>query len=429
MHNKKEREVFISKRINKFFKRLGPGFITGAADDDPSGIATYAQTGTLFGYQQLWTALFSLPFMIVVQEICARIGLVTGKGIAGVLRHHYSRSILLLSVFALFIVNTINIGTDLGAMAASAELIFHIPFPVLLVLLVTFSLFLEIFISYKTYAKYLKYLALTLLAYVAVIFFVAQDWTTIMRSAIVPGITFSKEYLMNIVAILGTTISPYLFFWNANEEVEEEVVYHKIRAMDIGKPVVRPSDIRHLKSDTAFGMFFSNFIMFFIILTFASTLHQAGIMNIETADQAAEALRPFGGDFTFILFAAGIIGAGLLAIPILAASASYAISEAFRWKAGLYRTFRGAPGFYGVIILATILGLTVNFLPFQPFTLLYYTAVLNGILAPPLLIMVMLISSNEKVMGRYKNSRGTNILGWTITIIMGVASIAFFFVL
>ena len=411
------------KKIKKFLKTLGPGFITGAADDDPSGICTYSQTGAMFGYSQLWTAFFSFPFMAFVQEMCGRIGMTTGLGLSGIIKRHYSRWILYLAVFLLFFANTVNIGANLGAMASSAELIFKIPFLFWLIVITATSILLEVFISYKTYAKFLKYLTFSLFAYIITVFMVKQDWIKIFYSTIIPNISFSKEYVLNIVAILGTTISPYLFFWQADEEVEEEIEHHKIVSMGRGKPHITTSDIKKLRLDTILGMFFSNLIMFFIILTTASTLHVNGINNIETADQAARALMPFAGEFAFILFALGIIGTGLLAVPILAGSASYAISEAFNWKTGLDRKFSQARSFYLIIAISTILGLIVNFLPIKPFQMLYFAAIINGLCAPFLLLLILKISSNKNIMGNNTNPWISNIMGWVIFLIMGASAI------
>lgn len=406
------------QKIKKLLKILGPGFITGAADDDPSGIATYSQAGSLFGYSQAWTALFSFPFMAVIQEICGRIGLVTGSGLARVIKIHYSKWILYIAVFILFFANTINIGADLGAMAASAKLIIDLPFIFWIGAITALTLILEIFVPYPTYAKILKYLTFSLFSYIITVFIVKQDWFKILKSIVIPNISFSKEYILNIVAILGTTISPYLFFWQADEEVEEEIQNHKIASMGRGKPHISKGDIKKLRLDTVIGMFFSNLVMLAIIITTASTLNVHGIKNITTADQAAVALRPLAGDFAFLLFAAGIIGTGLLAIPILAGSASYAISEAFGWKEGLGKRFSQAKAFYLVIALATIFGLIVGFLPIKPFEMLYWSAVLNGLCAPILLILIMRISNNKKIMGERINTRFSNIFGWGITVIM-----------
>ena len=419
-------QEFINK-TKKFLKILGPGFITGASDDDPSGIATYSQTGAQFGYSQAWTAFFSTPFMIVIQEMCGRIGMVTGKGLAGVIRAHYVRPFLYFSVILLVIANTINIGANLGAMASSGQLILNIPFEILLIAMTAFTIVLEVFVSYRVYARFLKYLALILFAYILAALVIKQDWMAILNSVLVPKISFSKEYLLNIVAILGTTISPYLFFWQTGEEVEEEVEKNKLKIMGRGIPDVTKKDVKDMRLDTSIGMVFSNLVMFFIIITAASTLNVNGIFKVETAAQAAQALRPIAGDFTFLLFAIGIIGTGLLAVPILAGSASYAVSEAFGLKEGLYRKFTKAHGFYGIIAIATLIGLAVNFTPIKPFTLLYYTAVINGIIAPFLMIIIMLIGNNKKIMGQYTNSALSNIFGWVITVIMALASVALLF--
>ncbi len=410
-------------RLKRILKVIGPGFITGSSDDDPSGIATYSQTGALFGYNQLWTALFSFPFMTTIQEMCGRIGIVTGKGLSGVIRHYYSKKVLYFAVLLLIVANTINIAADLGAMASAAQLVLGIPFIFLLVAMTILTLILEVFVSYRVYSRYLKYLAFSLFAYVITVFVVKQDWTKILSSTIIPSFSLSKAYFINIVAILGTTISPYLFFWQADEEVEEEVAHGKLRMMGRGVPKINIRDIKKMRQDTWAGMFFSNIVMFFIIATTASTLYAHGITNIETADQAAQALKPLAGDFAFLLFALGIIGVGLLAVPVLAGSASYALAETLGWKEGLYRKFKQAHGFYGIITVATLVGLLIIFTPIKPFKMLYYTAVLNGIAAPPLMLLILLISNNKKIMGNYTNSWLTNLMSIIITFLMSVAAI------
>jgi NRAMP (natural resistance-associated macrophage protein)-like metal ion transporter len=417
----------VKKNVSKFkriLKILGPGFITGASDDDPSGIATYSQTGAQFGYNQLWTAFFSFPFMTVIQEMCGRIGMVTGKGLAIILKENYAKPVLYSSVILLLIANTINIGADLGAMAASAKLLIGFPFEALLLGFTVLTLLLEVFVSYPAYAKILKYLTFSLFAYIITTLIIKQDWTHIVFKTFVPTFSFSREYLLNIVALLGTTISPYLFFWQADEEVEEEIEHHKIKAMGRGVPRISKGNIRELRLDTFVGMFFSNMVMFFIIVATASTLHIHGINSIQTADQAARALEPFAGQFAFLLFAAGIIGTGLLAVPILAGSAAYAVAETFSWRAGLGQKLKRAHGFYGVITLATLVGLLVNFTPIKPFQMLYYTAILNGLVAPPLMVLIMIIGNNKKIMKNHTNSLFSNVMGWIITIVMSLAAIA-----
>lgn len=412
----------LKKRLKNLFKIIGPGFITGASDDDPSGIATYSQSGAHFGYTQLWTAFFTTPFMIVIQEMCGRIGMVKGRGLALVIKERYGKKILLPIILLLVVANTINIGADLGAMAASAELVIGLPFIVLLIGMTVLTLVLEIFVSYKVYAKYLKYLALSLFTYVIVVFIVKQDWGTVAASTFIPKINFSKDYIMNIVAILGTTISPYLFFWQSNEEVEEEVATGKLETMDQGTPKVNTKDIRRMRWDTIIGMIFSNLIMFFIIATAASTLFPNGINNVETAEQAAVALRPLAGNFASLLFLVGIMGVGLLGVPVLAGSASYAVAELFGWKSGLYRKLKAAHGFYGIVILATLVGLLVNFLGIKSFSMLYYAAIINGVVAPFLMIAIVLLAGDKKTMGKYVSSRFLSIVGWIITVFMAAAA-------
>lgn len=410
------------KKIKAFFKKLGPGLITGASDDDPSGIATYSQTGAQFGYSQLWTALFTFPFMTVIQEMCGRIGLVTGKGLARVIKEEFAWPIVYGSVIILCVANTINIGADLGAMAMAGQLISGWPMLIWLVIVTLVTLGLEIFFSYKSYARVLKYLTLTLFAYVAAVFVINQDWVAILTSTFIPYLSFSKAYLLNIVAILGTTISPYLFFWQSDEEVEEQSLRYKLEG---GGKAARLSfgDLKTLRLDTTVGMLLSNLVMFCIIATTASTLGAQGITTIETADQAAAALRPLAGELGFLLFSLGIIGTGLLAVPILAASASYALAEVCNWKSGLNKKFSQAKVFYGVIIAATLVGVLVNFLPIRPFQMLYFSAILNGLCAPPLLILIMLIAGRKKVMGSYTNSRLAGTLGWIITGVMSLAAL------
>ena len=413
-------------KIKGFVKVLGPGFVTGAADDDPTAIAAYTQSGAQFGYKLLWTALFTIPFMTAVQQMCGKIGAVTGKGLAHVIKEHYSKKILYATVMLLLIANIINIGADLGAMAATTQLLFKIPFIVLLLIITLSTLALQIFVPYKNYVKYLKYLTLTLLAYVIVAFIVKQKWSEIAAYTFIPHISFNKSYLLSVMAIFGTNISPYLFFWQDSQEVEEEVKNNKIKSMAEVTPRVTTGYINKLKLDTIIGMTFSNIIVFFICITAASTLGAHGITDIQTPSQAAKALLPLAGNLTFVLFTIGIMGSGLLAVPVLAGSTAYALSESFGWKEGLYLKVKKAYGFYAIIAVATIVGLFVNFLGIKPFRMLIYSAALNAVLAPPLLILLILISNNKKIIGKYKNSLLTNSLGIFITVLMFITSIAFF---
>lgn len=410
--------------LRRFWKILGPGLVTGAADDDPSGIATYSQTGALFGYGQLWTVLFSYPFMTVVQEMCGRIGLVTGDGLSGVIKRNFAKPVLFAAVGLLVVANTINIGADLGAMAASVQLLVPVPFIVLLIAIAGGTLLLEIFVPYPAYARVLKYLALCLLAYIIAAILVERDWGHVIISLFTPHIEFSKAYILNIAAFLGTTISPYLFFWQADEEVEEEIAAHKIADMGVGTPAVSNSDVRKMRADTALGMFFSNMVTFFIIVTVAATLGAGGIHSIDTASQAAEALRPVAGNFAFLLFTLGILGTGLLAVPVLAGSAGYAVAEALGWKAGLGKRFGQAPGFYLVIVGITVIGLLVNLMPVGSITLLYYAAMVNGVLAPPLMILILLIANSRAIMGERTNGALSNVLGIIITFVMSIVCLA-----
>ena len=411
--------------LKNIWKKIGPGFITGAADDDPSGVATYSQTGAIFGYSQLWLALFTFPFMIVIQQMCGRIGMVTGKGLAGVIHANYSKPVLYFAVSLLVIANTINIGADLGAMAASAQMLLGLPFLFWLLLMTGFIIVLEVFVTYKTYSKILKYLALTLFAYVFTAFIVKLDWGIILKNTVLPHIQFSKDYLLNIVAILGTTISPYLFFWQASQEVEEAIVDDKIPDIGVGTPAVSRENVADMNWDTIIGMFFSQAIMFFIIITTAATLHAKGITNIETASQAAEALRPVAGNLAYLLFAAGIIGTGLLAVPILAGSSAYAVAETAGLKAGLSKKPGRAPTFYGVIAISTLIGMSISLLGINPIKALYYAAAFNGIAAPALMVLVILIANNKDIMGKFVNKRISNIAGWVIVLVMTIAAILF----
>jgi NRAMP (natural resistance-associated macrophage protein)-like metal ion transporter len=412
--------------IKRVLKVLGPGFVTGAADDDPTAIAAYTQSGARFGYRLLWTALFTIPFMTVVQGMCGTIGAVTGKGLAHVIKEHYSRKILYGSVLFLLVANVINIGADLGAMAATVQLLCRAPFVLLLVIITVVTVAIEVFVPYSSYVTYLQYLTLTLLAYVVVAFIVKQDWSEIAVSTFIPHVSFTKDYLLSVLAILGTNISPYLFFWQASQEVEEEIEHDKMHAMEEETPLVTARDIRKVRLDTAVGMSFSNVIVFFICITAASTLGAHGVTDIQTPSQAAEALRPLAGNLTFFLFTIGIMGSGLLAVPVLAGSTSYAIAESVGWNEGLYRKPGKAHGFYGAIAVATVVGLLVNVLGIKPFQMLVYSAALNAILAPPLLVLILLISNDRTIVGEHGNSWIANSLGIFITVLMFLASVGFF---
>lgn len=404
---------------------LGPGFVTGSSDDDPSGIQTYSQTGAQFGYSQLWVAFWTFPFMAAIQEICGRIGMVTGRGLAAVIREHYSRKVLFVAVALLTVANIVNVGADLGAMAATAQMLIPIPFLGWLAVIVGISLALQIFVPYPAYARFLKYACLSLLAYVFAAFVIHHPWwPTVTTSALLPHVEWSRAYVLNIVALLGTTITPYCFFWQADQEAEEDIARGRMAFYGKGIPVICDRDIRGMRIDTAVGMGFSNVVQFFIILTCASTLHLAGVFTVDTPDQAAAALRPLAGDFAYLPFAVGIIGVGFLAVPTLTGSASYALSEAMGWKAGLGYTFRQARAFYIVIALATVVGVGVNFIGIPPFRLLYYAAALNGVLAPPLMAMIMLIGNNRSVMGDHVNNRFANVMGWSTVLIMGFCALA-----
>ncbi|MBO9691319.1 NRAMP family divalent metal transporter [Chryseobacterium sp.] len=419
-----------TRKIKKFFGLLGPGLTTGAADDDPSGIATYSQTGAQFGYGQLWTALYMLPFMTAVQEACARIGMVTGKGLTGVIKDHYSKKILYSAVGLVLIANTINIGADIGAMAAAAQLI--IPADIIvLMLFFTFSiLLLEIFTNYRVYSTILKWLALSLLAYPLTAFIIDQPWKEILKATIVPHFEFSFSFLFIITGVFGTTITPYMFFWQASQEVEEENEKGLIRD---GKPKIGWAHIHAMRKDNNIGMLISEFTTWCIILVGGTVLHGSHITDINTAADAAKALEPLvqsfphSGLISKIIFAIGIIGLGMLAIPVLSGSASYAVSEAFDWNASFGFTFRKAKGFYIVIIISTLIGLCMNFIGINPVKALVYTAVLNGVAAVPLLFLIIRISASERIMGEFKSRWLSKSLLWATFIFMATASVAMLF--
>jgi NRAMP (natural resistance-associated macrophage protein)-like metal ion transporter len=422
MTQKKTPSNPMARKITVYLKSLGPGLITGASDDDPSGIGTYSQTGAQFGYAQLWMAIFTFPLMTAVQEMCARIALHTGRGLADIIRENYPKAILYISVLLLFIANTINIGADLGAMAGSCQSLLSIPFWIWLVAFTVLTIILQIFVSYKQYARLLRFLTLSLFTYVLVAFVVTEDWRQVLYSTIIPTIQLNKDYALNLVAVLGTTISPYLFFWQAAQEVEEDIDSGKT-TKEARKGVSR-TELKWMRTDVVSGMLVSNVVMWFIIITTASTLFRHGITDIDSASKAAEALRPIAGRFASVLFATGIVGTGLLAVPILAGSSAYAMAETLRWREGLYLKLRQAWGFYGVIAFSTMLGAAMNFAGINPIKALYYTAVINGRVAPPLLWLIMLIGNNPKIMEDKVNGKMSNILGWFTTITMTLAATA-----
>lgn len=413
-------------KAREFWHILGPGLSTGAADDDPSGIGTYSQTGSQYGFQLLWLSFVTFPLMAVIQEMCARIGMVTGVGLAGNIKRHFPKWVLYLCTSLLIIANTLNVGADLGAMSKAIQLIFpRTNFALLVIVFAASSLGLQIFVSYKRYSKYLKYLALVLIAYIFSALSLHLNWGQILSHAVVPSITFSKNQIIIITAILGTTISPYLFFWQTSQEVEEEILQGNLTVES--RQGTDKKKLNHMRIDVWSGMALSGIAMFFIITACAATLFTHGITNIATAADAATALKPLAGQYAYLLFALGIIGTGMLAVPVLAGSASYAMSEAFDWDHGLNRTLKQASAFYGVIIISVIIGLLINFIGLDPIKALIYSAVVNGLVAPVVLILIVIMSSSKKIMGEWKNHRFITMLGWVVTAIMIVAGIATIF--
>jgi len=411
-------------RVRRFFADLGPGLITGAADDDPSGISTYSVAGASFGYMPLWTALFSFPLMAAVQLMCARLGLVTGRGLAGVVRRYYPRWVLWSACALLIVANVFNIGADLGGMAEATEMMTGIKsyyWTPLYTLLIISLLF---FSTYRQFARIFKWLTMVLFAYIAAAFFARPDWHAVLSATFFPRVQWSSAFLATFVGILGTTISPYLFFWQASQEVEEE------RALGRGTVKQREGatvkELKAARTDVFTGMFFSNLVMYFIILTTAATLNAHGQTNIETARQAAEALRPLAGSAAYLLFTIGLIGTGILAVPVLAGSAAYAVSEAAGWRGTLEDRPPLSRKFYALIAVAMLLGLTLDFVGFNAVKMLFYSAVLNGVLAPPLIVLVVLLTSNSKIMGIRVNSRPLRYVGWATAVIMTAACIGMF---
>lgn len=417
----------VIKKTRDYWLTLGPGLTTGASDDDPSGIATYSQVGAKYGFGMLWLAPWTLPLMATVQEMCARIGLVTGRGLAGNIRVFFSKRMLYICTVLLFMANAFNIGADLGAMAKAVQLLQpQWSFGWLVAAFAIFSLLLQIFTPYAKYARYLKWLALILLSYILSAILAHPNWSEIFQQGLVPHIEFNKDFIVLLCAILGTTISPYLFFWQTSQEVEEAVQRGQLTVKDRKNTDHEATKgmIKSMRIDVWTGMFLSNLVMFFIIAAAGSILFPHGITEITSAAQAAEALRPFAGNATYFLFAVGLIGTGLLAIPVLAGSSSYAIAESLRWKEGLYRNLNQAKAFYGIIIISMLVGLGINFLGIDPIKALIYSAVANAIVAPIVLYAIVRISSSKKFMGPFVNKKFVTCIGWFVCIVMLVSAVA-----
>jgi len=410
----------------KWYQVLGPGLVTGAADDDPSGIATYSQVGAQFGYGMLWVSLFAYPLMTAIQEISGRIGRTTGRGIAANVRRFYTPWLLYPLLFVTVVANTINLAADLGAMGEGLKLLIpKLPEIGCVVGFTTVTLLSIIFVPYSQYAKWLKWLTMALFAYVATVFVVHVPWKTAIFHTIVPHIQMTRDFAVGLTAVLGTTISPYLFFWQASEEVEEE------RDAPTQMPLLRAprqaiSELRRIRADTLIGMGFSELIAFFIILTAAVTLHRHGVTDVNTASQAAEALRPIAGKYAFDLFVAGIVGTGLLAVPVLGASSAYAIGEALRWPVGLEHKPQRSKRFYGLLAATLVFGLALNLIHIDPIKALFWSAVLNGVVSVPIMIVMMIMASNPKIMGQFVIPRVLKIVGWIATVLMAIAAVVMF---
>ena len=405
----------------KILKSLGPGFITGASDDDPSGIGTYAVAGASLGYSMLWTALFTFPLMAAVQFTCAKLGMVSGKGIGGILREHYSKNLLYPAVFSLVLANTINAGADIGAIAAAINLLFPIRAGVIILPIAVVILALQIWGSYRLIANVFKWLTLTLFAYIGAAFFAHPRLGEVLRNTFVPHFVFSSPYLAVLVAILGTTISPYLFFWQASQEVEEQIEMGRTRLWQ--RKGATDTELHYKAWDVNLGMIFSNAVMYFIILATAATLFKAGKTDIQTASDAAQALQPLAGRMAESLLALGLIGSGFLAVPILTGSSAYAVAEAFGWKRGLAQPSGRAKEFYSLIAVSTCIGIVINFVGVNPIRALFWTAIINGFLAPPLLVVILMVASNRRIMGPRVNGWVLNVLGWTTAVLMFAAAV------
>lgn len=402
--------------FSRFWKVIGPGLVTGASDDDPSGIATYSQAGAQFGLSTLWTSILAFPLMAAIQQMCARIGLVTNQGLTGTLKKHYPRPVLYLMLLFSFPAIIMNIGADIAGMGAVGNLLFpSIDATFFSVFFTILLLGLIIYLPYTKIAAVLKYLCIVMLVYFIVPFLYKQDFALILSSTFIPTIRFDKDFIAILVGILGTTISPYLFFWQASVEVEE--MKHKQTHLIVNKKI-----IHEMKQDVDFGMTFSGLVMYFIILTTGTVLFAGGVHQIDTVEQAAAALKPLAGDMAYLLFAIGIIGTGLIAIPVLSGSLSFIVTEAFGWEQGLDKKFHEAKGFYVIIAISLILGLSLNYIGISPIKALIYTAILYGITAPVLIAIILHISNNKKILGKYTNGRLTNILGGLALVIMTLAA-------
>jgi NRAMP (natural resistance-associated macrophage protein)-like metal ion transporter len=418
----KEEELSASKEKRSgdgigLLQKLGPGLITGASDDDPSGIATYSQVGARFGYGLLWTMVLTYPLMTAIQEVSARIGRVTGAGIAANLRKNYPRPLLYSVLFVVSVANIFNLGADIGAMGAAMQLVLPKTARVFTVIFGVGSLAGVMLVPYSTYTKYLKWLTLSLFAYVGVVFFAHVSWKAVVHATMFPHLEATKEYLTALIAVLGTTISPYLFFWQASQEVEEVRKNHGEKPLKRA-PSQAQEQLGRIHWDTYLGMAFSNIVAFFIILTTAATLHAHGVTEITTSAQAAKALEPLAGRFAFALFVCGIVGTGLLAVPVLAASACYGVGEACRWKTSLERKPGKAIRFYSAITVATLIGLSLNFIHIDPVTALFWAAILNGVVAAPLMAVIMVMASSRKVMGKLVIPPYLRAMGWVATVVM-----------
>jgi len=413
-------------KLRSWLRQLGPGLVTGAADDDPSGIATYSQAGAKFGYELGWTVVLTYPLMVAVQIISASLGRVTGRGLADNIRENFPAPVLYALVIMLLVANTINVAADVAAMGQSLQLVVGGPVHLYAVGFGVVCLALEIYLPYRRYVTYLKWLTLVLFAYVAVALVANVSWSAVLSGIVWPRVPLSSDMLTVIVAVFGTTISPYLFFWQAALEVEEVEANPKAHALK-QSPSQAPSQLRRINIDTYVGMGLSNAIALFIIIATAATLHQSGIVDIETSAQAAEALRPIAGPLAFLLFSLGIIGTGMLAIPVLAGSAAYAVAETFRWRRGLDRKPREARGFYAIVALATLGGTALTFSPIDPIRALFWSAVINGVISVPVLIVMMLLAGNAKVMGKFVSSPRLKFVGWLATAVMAAAVCAMFF--